>query len=86
MPTWDPRANELFLKALALGYPDVRQEYLAVACAGDAALRAEVEALLEASDRAGSFLQSPAPLLGATIDAPTPAESAGALIGPPAWA
>src|SRR5207302_8060299 len=59
MPTWNPRANDLFLKALELRSPGERQEYLDGACAGDAALRAEVEALLEASARAGSFLESP---------------------------
>ena len=59
MTTWDPRANELFLKALKLRTGEERQEHLAVACAGDLALRAEVEALLEASFQAGSFLESP---------------------------
>src|SRR5262245_12591642 len=60
MTTWNPRANELFLKALKLCSADERQEYLDGACAGDAALRAEVESLLDASDRAGNFLDSPA--------------------------
>ncbi len=60
MPTWNPRANELFLHALELSAPGARQEYLDAACAGDAALRAEVEALIDASTRAGSFLESPA--------------------------
>ena len=62
MPTWNPRANDLFLKALAMGPAGVPQEYLDGACAGDAALRAEVESLLDASARAGSFLESAAPV------------------------
>ena len=37
-------------------------------CAGDAAVRAEAEALLEASERVGGFLESPAP--GVTVPAP----------------
>ena len=58
MTTWDPRANQLFLQALELRSPGARQEFLDEVCAGEAALRAEVESLLEASARAGSFLES----------------------------
>ena len=61
MTNWNPRANDLFLKALELRSADQRQKYLDEACTGDAALRAEVESLLEASARAGSFLEAPAP-------------------------
>ncbi len=84
MTTWDPRANDLFLKALELRSADKRQEYLNGACAEDAALRAEVEALLEASARAGSFLESPAhaPNLVPTIDEPSVTEGPGNIIGP----
>ena len=63
MTTWNPRANDLFLKALELCSDGARQEYLDGACAGDAALRAEVESLLEATGRAGAFLEFPAPAL-----------------------
>jgi len=59
MTTWDPRANDLFLKAVELRSPGERQQYLDEACAGDPTLRAEVEALLEASARAGSFYVPP---------------------------
>ena len=83
MTTWNPRANDLFLKALELGSPGQRQEYLDGACAGDAALRAEVEALLEASARAGSFLASPgAPALVATVEESPVAERPGTVVGP----
>src|SRR5437868_1166929 len=81
MTTWNPRANELFLQALELGSPGERQEYLDGACAGDAALRAEVEALLEAGARAGSFLESPARDQVATVDEPASAERPGTVIG-----
>src|SRR6516225_2754485 len=71
MTTWNPRANELFLKALELGSALERREYLDGACAGDAELRAEVEALVEASARAGRFLEPPLPApVAVTIDEP----------------
>ena len=81
MTTWNPRANELFLIARALGE---RHEFLDRECADDAALRAEVEALLDAGDQAGSFLESPAPAadLDLTIDQPGSAERPGTIIGP----
>ncbi|MGD8361663.1 MAG: protein kinase, partial [Gemmatimonadota bacterium] len=39
--------------------PDMRPEFLAEACAGDEALRAEVESLLRAHDAAGDYLEVP---------------------------
>jgi serine/threonine protein kinase/Flp pilus assembly protein TadD len=83
MTTWNPQANELFLKALELRSADERQEYLDRACASDAALRAEVESLLEAGAQAGSFLESPAraPQLVATVDETPIAERPGTVIG-----
>src|SRR5207249_9810908 len=94
MTTWDPRANDLFLRALDICGPRERQEYLDGACAGDAGMRAEVESLLEASVRAGSFLNSPAvglavppgeQWLGARNEGATTqlvSERAGTVIGP----
>src|SRR5262249_31812852 len=82
MPTWDPRANALFLKALELHSPSERQAYLDGACGGDASRPAEVESLLEASDRAGSFLESPAPALSVTLEFPPVSEGPSTVIGP----
>jgi serine/threonine protein kinase len=86
MTTWNPRANDLFLKALELGSAVERQKYLDEACGGEIALRAEVEALLKASARAGSFLESLALDPDATCDLdPTPrplTEGPGTVIGP----
>jgi WD40 repeat protein/serine/threonine protein kinase len=84
MTTWNPQANELFLKALELRCPDERREYLDRACASDTVLRAEVESLLDAGARAGSFLESPAPApqLVATVDEPHIAERPDTLMGP----
>ena len=83
MTTWDPRANDLFLKALELPSADKRQEYLNGACAEDAALRAEVEALLEASARAGSFLEAPAAGLPAPVGGEGPGGRGGATVAEP---
>lgn len=82
MPTWNPRANDLFLKALELGSESERQEYLGGVCAGDAALRAEVESLLAASAMAGSFLDFPASELVTTVNEPPVREQPGTVIGP----
>jgi eukaryotic-like serine/threonine-protein kinase len=57
------RAKELFGAALERP-PAERSAYLDAACAGDAALRAEVESLLAAHDEASSFLDEPAAALG----------------------
>jgi eukaryotic-like serine/threonine-protein kinase len=83
MSTWNPRANELFLKARELRSADERQVYLGQECSGDVALQAEVESLLEASAQAGSFLESPAPApqLDATVDASSVTEQPGAVVG-----
>src|SRR5436305_9551724 len=80
MPTWDPRANDLFLKALEMRSGGERQEYLDVACAGDLALRTEVEALLEASARAGNFLESPPRGLPSPLEGEAPGVSRGATV------
>jgi WD40 repeat protein/serine/threonine protein kinase len=80
--TWNSRANDLFLKALELRSEGERMAYLERACVGDAVVRAEAEALLAASGRAGSFLESPAsaPPLAATVDEPL-TERPGMVIG-----
>src|SRR5438128_169320 len=80
MTTWNPQANAVFFKALELRSPGEREAYLEGACAGDTALRADVESLLEASARAGSFLESPA-AHGATVDEPAVHERSGMIIG-----
>src|SRR5437763_205140 len=82
MTSWNPRANELFLKALELGSADERRKYLDDACAGDAALRAEAEALLEAGARAGEFLEPPARSPVVTVDDSSVSEHPGTVIGP----
>ncbi len=91
MPAWDPAANDLFLRALEVSAAEDRQRFLDEACAGDAALRARVDALLRAGAEAGSFLDRPAEGLAATSAhaarppderSAGPAEGPGTVIGP----
>ena len=59
MAVWNPRANEIFASVLELPAAQ-RQAHLEQACAGDAELKQQVEALLAAHGQAGSFLDQPA--------------------------
>ncbi len=54
-----PRVEELFHAASQLGAAE-RDAFLARECAGDTALRREVESLLAALDRSGDFIETPA--------------------------
>jgi hypothetical protein len=84
MTTWNPRANDLFLKAVELSSAGERQRYLDAVCGSDAALRADVESLLEANAQAGRFLESAAPALprNATVAESLVTERPGTVIGP----
>jgi serine/threonine protein kinase/tetratricopeptide (TPR) repeat protein len=59
-PTAD-RLESILAAAAALASSEERAAYLDQACAGDAALRQQVEGLLKAHDQAGHFLDRPAP-------------------------
>ena len=64
LPPYDRlRLKEVFAGARALPASD-RQAYLAAACAGNEALRQEVESLLASDELAKSFLESPAVVFG----------------------
>lgn len=76
------QVKAIFDQAVELELPEKHAAFLDEACGGDAALRAQVERLLDAFGAAGSFLESPPPGLGpgpdnvaATIDS----EPAGAV-------
>ena len=58
-PSDRPRLKEVFAGARVLPASE-RQAYLAAACAGNDALRLEVESLLASDERAKSFLETPA--------------------------
>src|SRR5690349_6592277 len=86
MAQWNPAANDLFLQAAEFATTAERSRFLDEQCAGDDALRAQVEALLATSAKVGSFLNRPAAAQAVTLDpaAPTPppaGEAPGTRIG-----
>ncbi len=68
--------ESLFHEALKRPSPAERSAYLDGACAGDAELRAEAEALLVAHEEAGGFLNAPA------VQPPAESEETDKRIGP----
>src|SRR5688500_15706958 len=70
--------------------PERRAAYVAGACAGDAALRADVERMLRSCDATPAYLEESAPDFAAPLlasaergaDAAADAETAGARVGP----
>src|SRR5262245_44574397 len=81
MSASDPNLKAIFGKALEFADPAVRAGYLAEACKGNAALRAEIEGLVGALEKAGSFLEA-APHIVQTVDRPVISEIPGVVIGP----
>jgi serine/threonine protein kinase/WD40 repeat protein len=73
--------RSLFLAVLDIADPAERSAYLDRACAGDAALRAQVEQLLQAHQEPGGFMERPAAALLASADEPV-GECVGTVIGP----
>ncbi|MFO1043486.1 MAG: protein kinase [Planctomycetaceae bacterium] len=69
-----PNLDSLFISALEIESATERAAFLDQACAGDVALRAEVDRLLASNNQAGSFLAKPAPELGATLLVSGPGE------------
>ncbi|HET6575570.1 MAG TPA: serine/threonine-protein kinase, partial [Fimbriiglobus sp.] len=70
--------DAIFCEAVAIPSPEARSSYVAQACGGDEELRRQVESLLDAHFRAGSFLDQP----GAATDGWVGAEAPGTVIGP----
>src|SRR5262245_59738294 len=81
MTSWNPQANDLFLMALERAAGEERQKFLDAACSGITTLRAEVEGLLEASARAGEFLELPHGSPVATAEDQSLSERPGTTIG-----
>jgi serine/threonine protein kinase/tetratricopeptide (TPR) repeat protein len=73
--------RNLFEAALELP-PGNRGAYLDSVCAGDAALRQRLEALLRQHDQAGSFLEKPAVGTLSPVEEPAIGEGPGTVIGP----
>ena len=72
-------AELVFAEAMEIADPAARRAYLDRACAGDAALRQEVESLLAAHEQAGDFMNTGGDAT-ATLPLP-PAEKPGDRIG-----
>jgi serine/threonine protein kinase/WD40 repeat protein len=72
MPEWNPRANDLFVQAAEIDSPADRRLFLEQQCGGDAALQSQVESLLAAGGKIGSFLEKPA------LPAPPPGDATAA--------
>ncbi len=64
------QVKTIFGHALELESPDERIRYLNQACGDDSALRADVDQLLAAIDRAGSFLVARTPDAAPTLAPP----------------
>jgi tetratricopeptide (TPR) repeat protein/serine/threonine protein kinase len=86
MAQWNAQANDVFLSAAEIDSPVARQRFLDQHCGNDAALRAQVESLLAASAKVGSFLNQPAadalPGSRGTASYEPIAERPGTVIGP----
>lgn len=68
-PPSNEQVKELFQAALERPTPTEREGFLGEACAGDSALRARVDALLQGHDQTGFLLDRPAvALLGVAGD------------------
>jgi serine/threonine protein kinase/WD40 repeat protein len=81
MPLNSERVQSVFLRAVEVADTADRAALLAHECGHDTELRRRVEALLQASDRADSFLEPPVRDLNATA-AERVAEGPGTVIGP----
>jgi WD40 repeat protein len=83
---WNRKANDIFVRAAEIDRPDERRRFLEHECGGDADLRAQVESLLVAGGRIGSFLEKPAApalaALGVTAASHPLTEGPGTVIGP----
>ncbi len=73
--------EEIYHAALGKGPGPARQAYLSSVCGDDTALRAQVEALLQANDEAGDFLETPVLEPDAIMAEPPLSEGPGTVIG-----
>lgn len=77
MGTAEDRLSEIFAEALTKPSPEERERFLAAACGPDAALRRQVESLLEAHAQAGDYLRQNV----LTANGPAAGEGPGSVIG-----
>ncbi len=81
MPDPELTLDAIFCGAIELRSADARAAYLAEACGGQDDLRRQVESLVAAHFRAGSFLAPPSAAPADTVGYPFP-DAAGTQIGP----
>src|SRR5712692_2426587 len=81
MAEWNPKANDLFLRAAEIEAPADRRLFLDQQCAEDPDLRGQVESLLAVNAKAGSFLNRPVVPMPTVDEAPL-TERPGTVIGP----
>jgi eukaryotic-like serine/threonine-protein kinase len=81
MSTSSHYTNSVFGNAVEIESAEDRRAYLDEACAGNAALRADVDNLLQALDNAGTFMHC-RPAVAVTTDTALVSEQPGAFIGP----
>lgn len=72
----------IFNSARCLATPDERAAYLKKECGHDPEAHRRILDLLHVYDQSQSFLESPAPVLDVTFDAPQSVEQSGTHIGP----
>ncbi|APW60434.1 serine/threonine-protein kinase [Paludisphaera borealis] len=77
-----PSVETVFSEAIEIVSKAERSDFLERACGGDAALRRQVESLLDAHIRAGGFLQTATEADTLTLGSAPSADSLGAAIGP----
>ncbi len=75
------KAEEIFHNAIEIAEPAKRAAYLENACKRDYKLRAEVEALLRAHEKAGDFLEAPGLEPDATLEESAGIKGPGTKIG-----
>ena len=85
MDLQEEKIEKIFSSALAEPDPSTRRTFIKEACGSDVELRSHVEALLDAHDRAGSFLEPLVLAPGETVASTPPeskfAEAPGKMVG-----
>src|SRR5947209_4242693 len=81
MAEWNPKANDLFVRAAEIEAPADRRLFIDQHCGDDVDLRAQVDSLLAVSEMAGSFLNMPVVQMP-TVDYKLLTEGPGTVIGP----
>ena len=74
--------RSIFFDLLAIADPEQRAAYLERECAGNPALRSEVESLVRAHEEVGAFMERPAGVLTTAANYPLVTARPGTMVGP----